>query len=181
MKFHLTPLEGAILVELQPYGDERGFFARVFCQDEFASQGLPTEIKQSNLSFNQQAGTLRGMHFQRQPHGEAKLVRCITGAVYDVIVDLRPGSATYCQWYAVRLDAQTHYALFIPAGIAHGFLTLVDRTMVLYEMFEAYHPGSASGVRYNDPVFGIEWPDEIKVIAEKDQAWPDFRPEEEEE
>lgn len=176
MKFHSIPLNGAYLVELEPHGDERGYFARAFCQTEFDGMGLPTEIKQSNLSFNQHAGTLRGMHYQHAPHAEPKLVRVVVGAVYDVLIDLRKDSSTYCQWYGVKLDVDSKRAIFIPAGMAHGFLTLVDETLVHYEMFENYHPASVAGVRFDDPVFGIEWPEEVRVIAEKDKNWSDYQP-----
>jgi len=174
MKFLPTSLVGAFIIELEPHNDKRGFFARSFCQEEFKRHGLPIEIKQSNLSFNQRSGTLRGMHYQRVPYSEAKLVHCIAGSIYDVIIDLRPNSPTYCHWHGVQLNAENHRATFIPEGMAHGFLTLVDETLVQYEMFESYHAELGAGVRYDDPVFGIEWPAEVRVISEKDQSWPDF-------
>ena len=174
MKFQAVPLTGAYVIELEPHEDHRGFFARAFCQAEFEEQGLPTEIKQSNLSCNRCKGTLRGLHYQVQPHYEAKLIRVIRGAVFDVIVDVRPDSHTCCQWFGVKLQAEEHKALFVPGGVAHGFLTLADETLIYYEMFENYHPESARGVRYNDSAFEIRWPDEIKIISEKDQHWPDF-------
>jgi dTDP-4-dehydrorhamnose 3,5-epimerase len=174
MKFQAVPLTGAYVIELEPHEDHRGFFARAFCQAEFEKQGLPTEIKQSNLSCNHCKGTLRGLHYQVKPHCEAKLIRVIKGAVFDVIVDLRSDSSTYCQWFGIELKASEYKAVFVPEGMAHGFLTLADETLIFYEMFESYHPECARGVRYNDPAFGIRWPAEIKIISEKDQRWPDF-------
>jgi dTDP-4-dehydrorhamnose 3,5-epimerase len=174
--FTPTPLPGAYLIELEKHEDERGFFARAFCTEEFARQGLPTQIMQANLSYNQHSGTLRGLHYQKSPHSEPKLVRVIRGSVYEVIIDLRPDSATYCQWYGMRQDWQERRALFIPACFAHGFLTLTPDSELYYEMFAMYNPEAASGVRYDDPCFHIEWPADIQVIADKDRNWPDFTP-----
>lgn len=171
MKFSPTPLAGAFLIDLEHHEDERGFFGRAFCQAEFREMGLYTEIKQSNLSSNRFAGTLRGMHYQCEPHQEAKLVRVMRGACYDVLIDLRKESPTYCQWYGVQLDEKLLRAVYIPEGMAHGFLTLEDDTLVHYEMFAAYHPQSARGVRFDDPAFNIQWPAEVKIIAEKDRQW----------
>ena len=176
MIFTPTPLPGAYLIELEKYEDERGFFARAFCTEEFARQGLPTRIMQANLSYNRHSGTLRGMHFQKDPHGEPKLIRVMRGSVYEVIIDLRPDSATYCQWHGIRQDWQQRQALFIPAGVAHGFLTLAPESELYYEMFAMYNPEAASGVRYDDPCFNIVWPADIQVITEKDRTWPDFQP-----
>lgn len=178
MIFQETPLAGAFLMNLERNADERGFFARAFCAEEFAAQGLPTRIAQSNLSYNEAAGTLRGMHYQAAPHEEEKLVRVIQGSLYDVIIDLRPGSSTYCRWFGVHLDSERQQALFIPGGMAHGFLTLSPKTIMLYEMFAFFHPASAGGVRYDDPAFGIEWPAAVRVISQKDRQWPDFQVEE---
>ena len=175
MNFFSTPLTGAYLIELEPHEDDRGFFGRAFCQAEFQKNGLQTVIKQSNLSSNRFAGTLRGMHYQCEPYQEAKLVRVMRGACYDVLVDLRKDSPTYCQWYGVQLDAKQLRAVYIPEGMAHGFLTLEDDTLVHYEMFETYHPESACGVRFDDPVFNIQWPAEVKIVAEKDRKWPLYR------
>ncbi|NSW50936.1 MAG: dTDP-4-dehydrorhamnose 3,5-epimerase family protein [Anaerolineae bacterium] len=177
MIFTELPLPGAYRVALDRREDDRGWFARAFCTREFAENGLPTAIMQSNLSYNTASGTLRGMHYQREPYGEAKLVRVIQGRVYDVIIDLRPVSPAYCRWYGTVLDSGNAAALYIPAGMAHGFLTLEDETVVHYEMFTEYHAPSAAGVRYNDPLFGIEWIAPVRVIAEKDRQWADYQPE----
>ncbi len=178
MIFHPTKLAGAFIVELDPREDERGFFARSFCQDEFAAHGLNPHVAQCNVSFSRLAGTLRGMHFQNAPHAEAKLVRCVTGAAFDAIVDLRPGSPTFAQWIGVELTAENRRAVYAPAGFAHGAQTLSDSTELFYQMSAPYHAASASGVRWDDPAFGIEWPQPPatgRVIAERDLAWPDFR------
>ncbi len=176
MKFTPLALEGLYLIQLEPYSDERGFFARTFCQDEFSDLGLPTEIKQENISYNNRKGILRGMHFQEEPYGEAKLVRLISGLIFDVVVDLRPDSKTYCQWYGHHFDAMSHEAIFIPSGMAHGFLTLTKYSILWYSMFERFHPEVVRGVRYDDPIFNIQWPSEILVISEKDRSWPNFIP-----
>lgn len=176
MKFLLTPVDGAYLVDLEPHEDQRGSFARTFCQEEFQRQGLPTQIRQSNLSNNPYQGTLRGLHYQVEPHCEAKLIRVVRGRVYDVIVDLRKESPTFCQWFGTYLDDQECKAIFVPGGVAHGFLTLLKNTLIFYEMFEFHHPESARGIRYDDPLLDIHWPAEIKVISEKDQHWPNFQP-----
>jgi dTDP-4-dehydrorhamnose 3,5-epimerase len=172
--FTETPLRGAFLIDLDLQPDKRGFFARTFCAREFEKRGLNPAVVQCNLSSNSKAGTLRGMHFQTPPASEAKLVRCVRGALHDVIVDLRPESATYRRHFAVELSAQNHRALFIPECFAHGFLTLADETDVEYQMSEFYQPGCASGFRYDDPKFGIGWPQPIEVISEQDLNWPDF-------
>ena len=175
MIFAETPLAGAYLIEPEPISDERGFFARIFCENEFAAQGLCTHYVQSNISFNTRKGTLRGMHYQLEPHTEIKIVRCTMGAIYDVIIDLRPASPTFKQWYAVELSAKNYRMLYIPSGIAHGFQTLTDDSEVFYMMSEFYHSESASGVRWNDPAFGIEWVNiDNRIISEKDQNWADF-------
>ena len=174
MIFTQTELTGAYLIELQKHEDERGFFARTFCQREFEQHGLNPRCVQCNLSYNKKAGTLRGIHYQAAPHAEAKLVRCTHGAIYDVIIDLRPASPTYLQHLAVTLDSEGHNMLYVPEGFAHGFLTLVDNSCVFYQMSEFYAPESSRGVRWNDPAFGIEWPALVKVISERDAAYPDF-------
>jgi len=163
-------------VEMEKRHDERGNFARTWCRREFSEHGLDSRLEQCNTSFNERKGTLRGMHFQLAPHEEPKLVRPTAGGIYDVIVDLRPNSASYCHWLAVELQAGDGRMLFVPAGFAHGFETLVDRTEVLYQMGEEYHPESASGVRWNDPVFGIQWPAGGKLISARDQTYPDYLP-----
>ena len=173
----ITPLKiaGAALVEIDRLGDERGYFARSFCQDEFAEAGLSLEIKQSNLSQNVARGTLRGMHYQAAPRPDPKLVSCIQGAIFDVVVDIRDGSDTYCQWHGVELSADNRSALFVPPGCAHGFLTLSDDAVVHYQMGEVFVPDLARGVRWNDPAFGIDWPFEPAVISERDATYPDFQ------
>ena len=175
MIFKETKLKGAHIIELEPLEDERGFFARSFCQKEFAEHGLDLCIVQCNLSYNKKKGTLRGMHYQVAPYEEAKLVSCIGGAVYDVIIDLRTNSPTYCQWFAVELTAENYKMLYIPAGLAHGFQTLEDNTTVSYQMSEFYHPECARGVRWDDQAFGIEWPIKQLVISSKDQSYKNFQ------
>ncbi|MGB5890302.1 MAG: dTDP-4-dehydrorhamnose 3,5-epimerase [Thermoanaerobaculia bacterium] len=174
MIFLETPLAGAFVIDIEPHEDERGFFARTFCQEEFEAHGLNAPVVQSSVSFNRQRGTLRGMHFQAPPHEESKVVRCTAGAIYDVIVDLRPLSPTFVQWHAVTLSAENRTMFYIPGGFAHGFLTLEDNTEVLYQMSEFYYPDSARGVRWDDPAFGIEWPVEPTAISDRDQSYPDF-------
>ena len=175
MIFKETHLKGAYLIELDKLQDERGFFARSFCQREFEEHGLNPHVVQCNVSFNTKKGTIRGMHYQVSPYEEAKLVRCTKGAIYDVIIDLRPNSNTYMKHYGVQLDTKNRSMLFVPEGFAHGFLTLEDNTEVLYQMSEFYAPDSARGFRWNDPAFGIEWPMEIKVISDRDRTYPDFK------
>ncbi len=175
MKFTETPLRGAFVIEIEPREDERGMFARTWCEKEFWEHGLDTTIKQCNVSFNRHRGTLRGMHFQRAPHGEIKLVRCTRGAVHDVIIDLRRDSPTYKQHFAIRLTAQNHTMLYIPEGFAHGFQTLEDDTELFYQMSTFYQPDAAAGVRWDDPAFGIQWPPvERRIISERDAKLPDF-------
>jgi dTDP-4-dehydrorhamnose 3,5-epimerase len=169
-----TPLAGAYLIELEPVLDERGFFARTWCQNEFAGKGLNPKLVQCNISYNKLQGTLRGMHYQKAPYGEAKLVRCSQGAVYDVIIDLRSSSNTFTQWFGVELTAKNRKALYVPEGFAHGFITLKDDTEVLYQMSEFFHAECAFGVRWNDPVFAIQWPIDVKVISKRDLAYPAF-------
>jgi dTDP-4-dehydrorhamnose 3,5-epimerase len=172
MKFQETPLKGAFTVDLDRIEDERGFFARSFCEREFAARGLESKFVQCNVSYNRLAGTLRGLHFQAQPHGEAKLVRCTMGAIYDVIVDVRADSTTYLKWFGAEISAQDRIALFIPRGFAHGFQTLVDDSEVLYQMSEFFHPESARGIRWNDPMLAIRWPLQNFTISEKDRTYP---------
>jgi dTDP-4-dehydrorhamnose 3,5-epimerase len=176
MVFGETPIAGAVLIELEPLVDERGSFARTFAVDEFAANGLETRVVQCNTSTNTRAGTLRGLHYQASPHAEAKLVRCVRGSIFDVVVDLRPESPTYCVWYGVELSAANLRMLFVPAGLAHGFQTLEDDTEVLYQMSAEYSAEHARGVRWDDPVFGIEWPDtDVRTISERDRDYADFR------
>ena len=175
MRFLPTALPGVLVVEPELREDDRGFFARTWCRDEFASAGIPTGWTQCNVSFNRRAGTLRGMHWQAAPHEEAKLVRCTAGAAYDVVLDVRAGSPTFGKWTAVELTAANRLAVFIPGGFAHGFQTLADGTELFYHMSATYHPESARGVRWDDPAFGITWPPcESRVIAPRDLSFPDF-------
>lgn len=162
------------MIELEPHRDERGFFARTFCEQEFAAHGLPTRFPQSNLSRNRRAGTLRGMHYNAPPFEEAKLVRSVSGAIHDIVVDLRPGSPTRYRSFGVELHARDGSALFVPAGFAHGFITLEDDTDVLYQMGAVYNAGAARGFRWNDPAFSLRWPREVALIAPRDAAYPDY-------
>lgn len=204
MIFIETPLKGAYIIELESIEDSRGFFARTFCSREFKAHGLKPDFVQCNLSYNKKKGTLRGMHYQVAPYEETKLVSCVKGSIYDVIIDLRPDSSTYCQWFSVILTPptttlkarkelihsfthlpihpsthppihpSTAHCLYIPEGFAHGFITLEDDTEVFYQMGEFYHPEAARGIRYNDPRFNIQWPIEVEVISEKDKTYPDW-------
>jgi len=172
--FRETKLKGAFIIEPERTEDERGFFARTFCQEEFKAHGLNPRVVQCNISFNKKRGTLRGMHYQVAPCEEAKLVRCTSGAICDVIIDLRPDSSTFKQWIAVELTADNRRMLYIPEGFAHGFQTLEDNTEVFYQMSEFYHPECARGIRWNDPVFGIEWAVDELILSDKDRAYKDF-------
>lgn len=174
MNFSPTHLDGAMVIELDPHKDERGFFARAFCRDEFAAHGLEPEVAQCNVSYSPRKLTLRGMHYQAAPHAEAKLVRCTRGAIYDAIIDLRHESPTFKRYFAIELSWQNHTMLYVPAGFAHGFLTLEAETEVFYQMSAPYQPESARGVRWNDPVFAIPWPHEPEVISERDAGYPGF-------
>jgi len=176
MRFAQTPLPGAWVIEQEDLSDERGWFARSFDADEFEARGLDPAVVQCNLSFNARAGTLRGMHYQAEPHGESKLVRCLRGAIYDVALDLRAGSPTRGRWHALELSEENRLAIYMPAGLAHGFQTLTDNCEVLYQMGHRYVPEAARGVRWNDPAFAIQWPElnGERVISEKDSSYPDF-------
>jgi dTDP-4-dehydrorhamnose 3,5-epimerase len=176
VQFAETRLAGAWLIDLEPHTDERGAFSRTFCEREFADHGLPTRFPQCNLSSNTTAGTLRGIHFNAEPYGEAKLVRCVRGALYDVIVDLRDGSPTRLAWFGTELTADNGRALFVPTGFAHGFVTLDDATDAFYHMGEFYRPGAERGVRWDDPALGIDWPVRPTVISERDAGYPDIDP-----
>ena len=176
MIFRDTELAGVRIVELEPHSDARGTFARSFCAAEFAAAGIAMEIAQTNISRNTSRGTLRGLHFQAEPAPEPKLVRCTAGRIFDVAVDLRPASPSFCRWTGVELDADTHNGVYIPAGCAHGFLTLSDNAEVTYLMGAAYVPELARGVRWNDPAFAIAWPFEPEIISDKDAAYADFDP-----
>jgi dTDP-4-dehydrorhamnose 3,5-epimerase len=175
MLFTETPLEGAFLIELELMEDQRGFFARTFCAREFSEHGLEPVTAQANLSFNYSKGTLRGMHYQLAPAEEAKLVRCTSGAIYDVIVDLRPESGSYLSHFGVELSADNRRALYVPEMFAHGYQTLADDTEVTYQVSEFYAPGHEQGLLHDDPALGIEWPLPVSVISEKDRSWPPFQ------
>jgi dTDP-4-dehydrorhamnose 3,5-epimerase len=174
MNFHETKLPGVFEIHLDPKPDERGFFARSWCQREFEEHGLNPSLVQCNVSFNERTGTLRGIHYQAAPYPETKLVRCTKGAIYDVVVDLRSQSPTYKQWVGVTLTAENRQMLYVPEECGHGFLTLEDETEVFYQMSEFYPPDLARGVRWNDPAFGIEWPCEAAQMSERDRAYPNF-------
>lgn len=174
--FEETKLKGAYLIKPERFDDERGFLSRSFSASEFEARGLNPCIAECNISFSRKKHTVRGMHFQRGPHAQAKLVRCTRGAVFDVIIDLRPGSNTYAQWIAAELTEENRHLLYVPEGFAHGFQTLVDNVELFYQMSVCYTPGSEGGVRWNDPAFGINWPErEAVTINERDRTYADFR------
>jgi len=174
MIFTATDLKDVLIIEPERLADQRGFFARTWCQREWEAQGLDTRLAQCSISFNAKKGTLRGMHYQAAPYAETKLVRCTAGSIYDVIIDLRPESATFKRHIAVELSAENRTMLYIPEGFAHGFQTLADNSEVFYQMSEFYAPEYARGVRWNDPAFGIAWPEDERIIIERDQQYPDF-------
>jgi dTDP-4-dehydrorhamnose 3,5-epimerase len=174
MIFTETKLDGAFLIELEPFEDERGFFALSWSQSEFAGRGLESRLVECNISFNRKKGTLRGMHYQIPPHGQVKLVRCTRGAIFDVIIDLRPSSATFKQWMGVELTADNHIALYIPRDFAHGFQTLSDDSEILYQMSDPFVADSGSGIRWDDPAFGVEWPEDTRIINARDVRYPYF-------
>jgi len=174
MIFTETVLKDVLVIDIEPIKDIRGLFARTWCQREFEAKGLAVTWVQSSISVNSRRGTLRGMHYQVAPNEEVKLVRCTTGAIYDVIVDLRPSSPTYCQHVGITLSADNRRAVYIPKQFAHGFLTLQDNSEVSYHMSEFYAPESARGFRWDDPAFNINWPEAIKVMSERDRTWPTF-------
>jgi dTDP-4-dehydrorhamnose 3,5-epimerase len=174
MKFTPTPLEGAYVVSLDQRVDERGFFARAFCARDFTAAGLEGNFVQTNNTLTLKKGTLRGFHYQLPPSAEVKLVRCIRGAVFDVILDIRPDSPTYRQSFGARLDQDNRHMMYVPRGFAHGFITLVDGSELIYMVSAFYDPKQERGLRYNDPVFNVKWPLEVQEISAKDNAWPDF-------
>ena len=177
MIFRETEIPGVVVVELDETVDERGIFARSFCTREFAEHGIAMQIAQCNVSFNRKRGTLRGLHYQAEPKSESKLVRCTRGAIFDVAVDLRPESPTYCRWVGVELDAEARRGLYIPPGCAHGFQTLCDEAEIYYLMGAAHDPALARGVRWDDPAFGIAWPMQPTAMSERDAGFPDLQPE----
>ena len=175
MKFTPTRLKGAFIIDVEQMEDERGFFARSWCADEFIKHGLDPRLAQCSFSFNKKRGTLRGMHYQGAPHAETKVVRCTVGSIYDVIVDVRPDSDTFRQWVSVELSAANRRMIYVPVGFAHGFQSLVEDTEVFYMVSVPYHPECSRSVRWNDPQFAIEWPHEDhRVISERDRDYPDF-------
>lgn len=175
MIFRETKLQGAFVIEAEKFEDERGFFALTWSHNDFEERGLNSVLRECNISFNQRKGTLRGMHYQRAPYQQAKLVRCTMGAIYDCIIDLRLDSPTFRQWYGIELTEQNRSMLYIPEGFAHGFQTLEHQTEIFYQMSEIYKPDYAGGVRWNDPAFGIEWPLPVEVIAARDGTYDDFK------
>ena len=174
MKFTETPIGGVLLIDLDPIEDERGFFARTYCEEEFRRLGLEPHIAQSSMSWNARSGTVRGMHYQRDPHGEVKLVRCTSGAVHDIVIDLRRESPTFRRWFGADLTARNRRMLYIPQGIAHGYQSLENETEIIYSMSTPYCPEAAAGVRWDDPAFAVRWPLDVTVIAERDRTYPDF-------
>jgi dTDP-4-dehydrorhamnose 3,5-epimerase len=177
LKFSSTKVPGCYIVDIEPRGDDRGFFARQYCREEFLNQGIDPAIEQINIGLSERAGTLRGMHFQTAPYEDTKFVRCLAGAIFDVCLDLRPASATYLEWVGVELSAANRRSLYLPAGTAHGYLTLADNTEIMYTTNQAYAPDNAAGVRYDDTCFGIRWPREVTTLSPADREWPDFKPE----
>lgn len=174
MRFEETKLAGAFLIDLETHGDPRGFFARTFCHKEFEAHGLKLNVAQCNCSFNHRKGTIRGMHYQLPPAAESKLVRCTRGAIYDVIVDLRPQSPTFLQHFGAELSDQNRRQLYVPELFAHGYLALTPQSEVTYQVGEFYTPGYERGIRYDDPALKIDWPIAVEVISDKDAAWPAF-------
>ncbi|NMH96095.1 dTDP-4-dehydrorhamnose 3,5-epimerase [Pseudonocardia acidicola] len=172
MQIHSTPLAGSALIDLKRLEDDRGFFARSFCRQEFIDAGLEPLVEQANISFNYAKGTLRGFHYQLEPNAETKLIRCYRGAIYDVIVDLRPESPTYLQHFGAELTDDNRTAMFVPRDFAHAYLTLTDNAEVMYQVSTAYTPGAERGLRWNDPELGVQWPAEVTTVSEKDAAWP---------
>lgn len=174
MIFETTAVSGVFLIKPEPIADDRGYFARIWCADEFDKMNLTTRIVQTNMSMSLRKGTLRGLHYQREPRAEVKVVRCPRGAIFDVTVDLRPNSPTYRQWVGVELNQDNGFMLYVPEGCAQGLLTLEDHTEIYYHTSCTYSPDAAMGVRFNDPIFGIEWPERIQYISDQDRNWPDF-------
>jgi dTDP-4-dehydrorhamnose 3,5-epimerase len=172
VRFTRTPLPGAYVIDLEAHEDDRGYFARAFCAREFGAHGIPMVVAQANLSHNAQSGTLRGLHYQVPPAAEAKLIRCLRGALYDVIVDVRPDSRTYLEWFGAELTADNGRAMYVPEGFAHGLVTLEDDTLAHYQASAFYSPAAERGIRYDDPALGITWPHPVRAISDKDRNWP---------
>lgn len=176
MKFAETRVKGSYVIDVNRIGDSRGYFGRLWCERELEQQGLVSQIKQSNIGFSPEAGTLRGLHYQKAPFQEVKIVRCTRGSVFDVVVDIRPDSPTYRKWYGIELNPENASMLYVPEGCATGYLTLQDDSEIYYNTSEFYAPDAATGIRFDDPLFAIEWPGEIRVISDNDTSWPDYRP-----
>lgn len=174
MIFTELELKGAYLLEIKKISDDRGFFGRSWCKNEMEEHGLNGNVVQQNVSLSKQKGTLRGMHYQPDPYAETKLIRCTRGTIYDVIIDIRPDSPTWKQWVGVELSADNYKMVYVPEGFAHGFLTLEDNSEVTYLVTQFYAPGAEAGIRYNDPLFGVEWPGKVQVISDRDSSHPDF-------
>ena len=178
MIFKETRFESVYIVEIEKHTDDRGFFGRTWCKDEFEAHGLNAGVLQSNIAFSKFRGTLRGLHYQDEPYAEAKLIRCIKGSLYDVIVDLRPQSATYTQWLATELTEDNYKMIYVPEGFAHGYQTLEDNTEIFYQVSQIYSPEFERGIRFNDPLLRIQWPGDIRTISDKDLSWKDYLPQE---
>ncbi len=174
MKFTPTPVDGAYVLDVNRIGDERGYFGRLWCENEMREQGLVSQIRQSNIGFSPQAGTLRGLHYQKAPHEEVKIVRCTRGSVFDVVVDVRAQSPTFRSWFGIELNPDNASMLYVPEGCATGYLTLEDNSEIYYNTSAFYAPDAATGVRYDDPAFQIDWPREITVLSDNDKNWPDL-------
>lgn len=174
MKFLETPIQGVYIIEPELLSDQRGFFARIYCQQEFLDHGLNPNFVQDSISFNKKKGTLRGMHYQKKPFEEDKVIRCTKGTIFDVVIDLRPSSSTFKQWSGIELTEDNRKMLYVPKGCAHGFQTLRDSTEVFYQISAVYDPASSSGIRWDDPHFQIQWPLEVNMISERDTMYPDF-------
>ncbi len=174
MKFNSTDIDGLYYVDIDRLKDERGFFGRAFCLQEFEEIGLDSKVCQANISYNRKAGTLRGMHYQKSPYQESKLIRCIRGSIYDVVIDLRKNSPTYCHSFGIELNDENRTALFVPKDFAHGFVTLTDDTEVIYMVSQSYMPNAEEGIRWDDPFFDIDWPITPSLVSSKDAQWPDF-------
>jgi dTDP-4-dehydrorhamnose 3,5-epimerase len=176
MNFEETAVGGAFVISTNRIGDARGYFGRLWCSTTVGERGLETKIDQTNVGFSPRAGTLRGLHYQRQPHEEVKVIRCTRGSVYAVVLDIREDSPTFRKWHGVELNPDNGFKLYMPEGCAAGYLTLEDDSEIYYSTSKSYAPEAATGVRFNDPYFAIEWPREVQVISENDESWPDFSP-----
>ena len=176
MIFKKTGFESVYIIEIEKNKDVRGFFGRTWCKNEFEAHGLNPGLLQSNITFSKSRGTLRGLHYQEEPHAEVKLVRCLKGSAYDVIVDLRPQSLTYKHWLGTELTEDDYKMIYVPEGFAHGYQSLEDNTEIFYQVSQSYSPGYERGIRFNDPLFGILWPDEIRIISDKDLSWKNYLP-----